>query len=317
MNALKLTTLAFPLLLVSSVLEMAARADVAPGSPEAVYGPEIEERWFSHSMSLNYRMMVMHRGPHGDQNYDPNDINDVKRAAIDPQMFPRRAAALALLTYQIRGEAKEMLLSALADPYVSVRCMAARSLAILGDPNGLASMRRDFAELTKEPADVDIESMTTKERVRQDFWAKHPYTRLGNALDMAEVLAQFGDTTGFTLASQVILQEEPTPMRAQAARIVAELGKLPDSELRAKHCDPDAVLIAMVEKETDPLYLRSLRPTVLKMKTRPASTVKVLERMEHSPAFSGFNEQDRLSLRRSIESAKRAMAEEAKGPKDR
>lgn len=313
MSTLKLIALVFPLVLVSPVLQTAARADVAPDSPEALYGPEMEERWFSPAMRFNYWLVLTSERPGEESVYDPNDIDDLKRAATDSPLHTKRAAALGLLTYQIRGEAKEMLLSALADPYVSVRCEAARLLAILGDPNGLASMRRDFAELTAESADVDIESMSIDERIRQDFRARHPYTRLGNALNVAEVLAQFGDTTGFAVASQVILQEEASPKRAQAARIVAELGKLPDSELKAKNCGPEAVLIAMAEKETNPVYLRTLSRNVLKLKARPASMAKVLERIEHSPAYSGYDEQDRQQLRRLIEHAKQAMTREAEG----
>lgn len=314
-NALKLATFTFSLLLVSLVLETATGADGTPETPEAVYGPEIEKRWFSHLSLLDRRGTLMHGLPYSDQNYDPNDINDIKRAAIDPQVPSYRRAALVLLIYQIRDEAKEMLLSALADPDVGVRCVAAQGLAILGDPNGLASMRRDFAELTKEPADVNVESMSTRERVRQDFSAKHPYTRTRNALQVAQALAEFGDTTGFTLASQVILQEEASTLRHRAAKIVAELGKVPDAELKAKNCDPETVLIAMVERETDLSILKGLSGVVMRtMKVKPGSMVRVLEEMERSPVV---DEQYRPILRTSIERGKKAMAEEGEGPKDR
>ena len=194
------------------------------------------------------------------QGFNGDDINDLKRAAKHPQDPTCRAAALLLLTYRIRGEAKAMLRTALADPQVYVRCRAAELLGILGDPNGLESLRRDFAELTKEGPDPNGPPKSWEERNRSDFWARQPNTRLRNALDVAFVLAEFGDTAGCKLASQTVLRHENPSPRYHAVRILTALGKIPDARLKADGCDLEAVLLAVVEKETTPYVLSELAP---------------------------------------------------------
>ncbi len=255
-------------LCVTTLLQLfSGAARGAAGAPESVYGPEIEARMFSEEM------LEFARDFAGGPGYDFNDVNDIRRAAADPDHMWRRRYALQVLTYRVRGAAKEMLRSALADPYVSVRCDAARLLAVLGDPNGLESMRRDFAEVTKEPTETGTASAGWD---RGDFVRKDPNTRIANALATATVLAEFGDTTGYQLARKTVLQSKAGFRRSEAAMILAELGKLPEATLKAKDCDPEAALLAMLEKEISPSVISLTRMHVpAKMKTKPASIQKI------------------------------------------
>jgi hypothetical protein len=301
MNTLRLIISSLALLLLTLSFRMAAGAETKSGTPESLYAPAMKTRMFlPDSITFATRLA-------GSGGYDFNDVNEIKRAAVHPEEQWRRRYALQVLTYRIGGEAKGMLRTALADPYVSVRCDAARLLAILGDPNGLASMRKDFAELTKQGPDPNGGPKTWEERNRSDFWATQANGRLANALDVATVLAEFGDTAGYRLASQTVLQSQVSAYRSEAARILAELGKLPDGTLKANNCDPDAVLIAMLEKETDSIVLSSLRRAALAA-LKPASVVKVFEKMEQSPLLT---DQDRRIVKSAIGTAKKRLAKEA------
>jgi hypothetical protein len=82
--------------------------------------------------------------------------------------------------------------------------------------------------------------------------------RLQDALAAAEVLAEFGDSSGYELAVQAGLQSEHAAVRTTAIVVLADLCMIDKSTLRAKGYDPEGVLLKVAESEKQPSVLAAL-----------------------------------------------------------
>jgi len=242
----------------------------AETSPPSLYGPGPEHWLFDQLTLINLR-----------EHYHGCDVNDIRCAASTASSWPR-SYALVLIAHDYPGQAMPGLKEALKDPSPDVRCMAARLLGIRGDTSGFPVMRHYISELTSQD-DAAIRKFAVPQKGVPGRLQSRS-RRLGFALDAAKVLAEFGDTGGYTIAAKATLNERST-IRMSAIYVLAELGRLDEDTLRRHACDPEGVLIAMIESETNQTVLKVLGCSAA-ARMRPEVVSRIFEKLQSSPHLS-------------------------------
>lgn len=170
--------------------------------------------------------------------------------ATKSQSYFVRYVALRLLTDRTGKESVATLKEALNDPHVKVRLNASHLLGTLGDKSGSERMKLDFAELVPrngapDPADPNIvEDTKALER-----WKKHRLYRISRALEVAKVMAELGDRSGYVLAAREGVENPLGANRTRAVEVLAEIAKTDEAILSAEGKDPVTVLCVMAESE--------------------------------------------------------------------
>jgi len=151
--------------------------------------------------------------------------------------------ALGLLAERKGKEAIPELKKALDDPSQEKRWVAAHHLGLLGDRSGLARMKQDLKSLAPDqrtPLPSDGQG----------------HARLVMALEVARVLAELGDGTGYALASQ-LATKGASGHRWRAAEVLAYVANLDNDVLSAGDMDPIGILktMAATEKDNDEFFV--------------------------------------------------------------
>ncbi len=239
--------------------------------------------------------------------YDVNNVADLERAAANADAAIRRCALL-LLGQKFPKDVVPVFKKALDDPWPTVRRDAARLLGVLGDTSGLETMRRDILKLTAEDALAE-EPKEHRKGAILPLLIPTKEARLGFALDAAQVLAEFGDSTGYAIAARATLDDKSAGRRITGIRVLAELARLDKATLRMRGCDPEAVLLVAADAETDGHALRSLY-TAVSSRMRPEPAMRILDKVQRSPHLSEKRRGYVRTMMKRIE--KRRLQEERK-----
>jgi hypothetical protein len=240
--------------------------------------------------------------------YDANDISKLRLAATDASLGVR-IDALVVLTHRHGQQAIPILMRALDDPWSLVRCTAARMLGVLGNNSGLDRMRKDMVELASpEQKEDSSESQDRNGQPKRSF-PQSKEQRLYDALEAADVLAEFGDSSGYELAAQAALQSRHGPGRLVAIAVVAKTHRIDAATLKAKGYDPEAVLLKIVESETAPIVLRTVADCAMSH-MKPESKIRILEAIERSPRASELTSLQRQAIRNGLVHARQQVDQE-------
>lgn len=168
--------------------------------------------------------------------------------AANSESYFVRFIALELLTKRIKERAIPTLKKALNDLEPRVRWTAAHLLGTLNDKSGLEQMKKDLKELAPNngaflPSDPNL----PKEEIRERE-AKWKY-RLVDALEVAKVLAELGDYSGYELGTRMAIEGTLHAQRWKAVSVLIEMAKINKAELQAKGIDPVCVLKASAQSE--------------------------------------------------------------------
>jgi hypothetical protein len=209
-----------------------------------------------------------------------------------------RYHALKILTEQMGADAAPILKDSLYnDEMLLIRITAARLLGTLGDQSGLVVMQQDFSKVFPEPNDVtpilpvaadepekgkswderlvspdtlslvnDPDVVVSLETILR--WKKATRRERYDALQIAEVLAELGDSQVYELAVMMCFidpydQEGKVDLaqasrRTRAVNILADISKKPDAELKSKGMYPIAVLSNLAEVEVRGTVFREI-----------------------------------------------------------
>ncbi len=177
----------------------------------------------------------------------PTETTEQIIEATQSESYFVRFIALELLTERIRKEAIPTLKKALNDPKPRVRWTAAHLLGTLGDKSGLEQMRRDLTQLTNKgapvPADPSLTEEQNKERDR-----KRNYHLL-DAINVANVLAELEDYSGYALAARMAIEGPLEWQRWRAVIVLVEIAKADKAKLQKDGLDPVFVLKAVAGSE--------------------------------------------------------------------
>lgn len=135
--------------------------------------------------------------------------------------------SLGLLAERDGGKAIPVLRKSLADPNSKVRLAAADMLVTLKDDSGLDPMRKDLRTFSS----------------RED--------KLEHALEVARILGQMEDISGYELAARLATDGLDSGHRWRAAVVLAHLANVDQSKLKSAGIDPVGVLKAMAADEKD------------------------------------------------------------------
>jgi hypothetical protein len=251
--------------------------------------------------------------------YDPKEINRVLDACRADASNVRYAARI-VLTDRAGEQAIPVLAEALDDSSYLNRMEAARLLRLMGDTRGLARMRKDYADIIADGARSDpnltglsgTELKRAKQRMHQRNFA---------AMDVARILAEFEDHTGFELAAKLALstdEEWVYGMRIRAARVLVEIAMDDPKVLKAESRDPEPILVAMAGSEKDPRVLKQLAGEVYGCSLRNDLSIRVLEKIVASPYLAEEGRRKAMSYLEAVKerAAKRppAGSRSASGP---
>jgi HEAT repeat protein len=236
--------------------------------------------------------------------YDANDIGELRLAATAERGVVRHSA-LTLLTERHGRGAIPTLVVALDDPQSLVRTAAARMLESLGDPNGLERMRKELTEfrILQELMETQRHDLQNSRVAEAPF---RPLKRLSDALEAAEVLAEYGDCSGYQLAAQSALENEFAGIRWRAIAVLADLISVDREALQAAGCDPESILLLVAASEADPGVLGALIGCVLQHAPKEAQ-VRILQAIERSPYASDLSHLQRLALTNGLARARRLV----------
>jgi len=269
------------------------------------YRPSLKSWMFSPIEIRHYKGTLRAKG------YDVNSVEEIKRATKDDKSIVR-INALLLLSHRIERESIPTLKNALNDSRPIVRCTAARLLGIFGDRSGLDTMRKDMLEFTKEDWEKDQAEKDPKTSQKDiPLSLRMKGGRLLHALQAAQVLAEFGDVSGYELAAKSAMDGEPAHKSAAIA-ILSEIGRLDKSTLKDKGCDPEAIFISVAEKETDHKILECLFACVL-TNMRPEPTIRILEKVQNSPHLT---DKQRQRVKSGLKSTKERLEQEKQARKE-
>jgi hypothetical protein len=238
------------------------------------------------------QLLQMYEGTLRSRGYDVNDVEDIKRAAIEGKKPLTRDNALVLLAYKSGTKAIPVLKEALKDTstYYEKRCMAATLLGMFGDKSGLDKMRKDMAEFSKDDETLEKERKDGKINPEYEQDLKKKYSlRLRYALLAANVLADFGDCSGYELAARQAIESESGQVRNEANRALVSMLKFSGTELKAKGLFPEDVLLAAAEKETDSrilYFLNSYLSSISSKDILSDKLLKVQDKIANSPHLS-------------------------------
>jgi len=237
--------------------------------------------------------------------YDVNDINKLRLAATDANVGVRQDV-LVVVTHRHGQQAIPILMRALDDPYSLVRCTAARMLGVLGSNSGLDRMRKDMVGLAGPEQKEGSSETNDRNGQPKRLIPQSRDQRLCDALEAAEVLADFGDASGYEMAARAALQKRHGPMRLVALVVLAKIHKIDEATLKAKGYDPEAVLLKVVESETAPIVIRTVADCAMSY-MRPQSKIRILEAVERSPHTSRLSNLQRQAIRNGLTNARKQV----------
>ncbi len=187
------------------------------------------------------------------EGYPVDTIEQLQQAAKNGGRAGIRWSALYLLAARVGQDGIPVFKEALQDPDYYVRMVGALLLGAFGDKSGVAVLRRDlatFAPRNGEP-DPNLVKLQGQELIRAK---RRNVTQMTNAMRVAEALSRLGDASGLALAARVALEGEYAAHRMDAIATLANLviaGASDTSVLAAQTIDPEAVLIAAADSETE------------------------------------------------------------------
>jgi len=237
--------------------------------------------------------------------YDVNDINKLRLAATDASIGVRQDA-LIVATHRHGQEAIPILVRALDDPWSLVRCTAARMLGVLGNNSGLGRMREDMVELTIPEQKEGPSKGEDRNGQPRRLTPQSKDHRLYDALEAAEVLAEFGDSSGYELAAQAALQSRYGPVRIPAVVVLAKISRIDEDTLKAKGYDPEAVLLQVVESDKEPSVLGMVANCAMSHMKLEAK-IRILDAVERSPRASKLTSLQRQAIRNSLTHARKQV----------
>jgi len=132
---------------------------------------------------------------------------------------------LGLLAERDGAEAIPVLKKSLVDPDPKVRWAAADMLATLKDASGLDMMIKDLRAFSSQAEQLE------------------------HSLEVARVLAQLGDISGYELAADLAANGTTHGQRWRAAVVLAHLANLDDTTVTSEGFDPLGVLKTMAADE--------------------------------------------------------------------
>ncbi len=251
--------------------------------------------------SKMYENMLTQKG------YKVDTPEQVQEALKSPS-FIARMAALYVLTNRIQGQAIGILKGALKDQDVRVRMTAGDLLGALGDKSGIPVLRHDLATLAPRNGmpDPNMKNLEGRDLERA---SSRRTERLWHALRVSQVLSRMGDPSGLELAARMALHSDSGLFRLEAITVLTNLATADRSLLGKQSIDPESVLIAMAEVETEPGILRGLRTAGAKLRLEVAKPI--LEKLAASPHLSA---EDRETARRRLEQRERKARRESETP---
>jgi len=193
---------------------------VHPGWGPASAAPVIEE-YYEACAAKN---AFLFRQPPGDHNF-PWTWRQESYKVIRDTLNYHPHGELGLLAERKGKETVPALKKALGDPSQKKRRVAAHHLGLLGNPSGIVRMKQDLESL-----------------IQSDEYEP--------ALEVARVLAEQGDASGYDLASKQAL-EGSKGQRWQAAGILAHIANIEKTILTEKEMDPVGILKVMAATEKD------------------------------------------------------------------
>jgi hypothetical protein len=258
---------------------------------------------------LSSERIAVAEGSLRSKGYDVNNVEALRAATTDAAVGVRHNA-LIVLAHKLGREAVPILVPALDDRQSLVRCTAARLLTTLGDPRGLDRMRKDLVELAKPlPEANPPQSQQAKDQVRKSV--RHPEVgRQYDAVEAALVLAEFGDSSGYELAAQAVLQSEYAAIRSTAVAVLANLSRVDETTMRAKGRNPEAVLLKVIESEVQPAVL-SMVANCAMSKMKPESQIRILEKLQGS---SRIPDMQRKAIQSGLKHARKQLEESKQKP---
>jgi hypothetical protein len=188
------------------------------------------------------------------EGYPFDTVAQLQEAARNGKLGSVRWSALYLLADRVGKDAIPVLKEALKDPDFHTRRIGALLLGAFGDKSGIAVLRRDLARLAPRNGEPDPNLMKLQgEELTQA--KRRGVMPLSDAIQAAEALSRLGDASGLALAARLALEGEYAADRQQAIATLANLvvGAASDASILAgQTIDPEAVLIAAAESETEP-----------------------------------------------------------------
>ena len=133
---------------------------------------------------------------------------------------------LGLLAERKGAEAIPTLRESLQDADPKVRWSAAHLLGTLGETSGVDQMKTDLETFSSDESDLE------------------------HALEVAKVLAELGDCSGYELAANLAVNGATHGQRWRAGVALAHLANIDKASLNALDKDPVAVLKTMAAEET-------------------------------------------------------------------
>ncbi|MFC1633421.1 HEAT repeat domain-containing protein [Planctomycetota bacterium] len=187
--------------------------------------------------------------------------------ATQSSSYTARYKALVLLTERIGKQAIQTLKKSLSDPKLKVRWTAAHLLKTVGDTSGLEQMQKDFDVLVPDGNfEFVLDPNATEKKIR-DQWGKWALRSI-EALEVAKVLAELGDTRGYKLAATIVMYEhvevtkggfiELSAMdgngaldwhRFKALMVLIEIAKMDKEKLKRENINPLVLLKAIAASE--------------------------------------------------------------------
>lgn len=163
-----------------------------------------------------------------------------------------RLCALHLLTERKAPQLTELLKEALDGDRLNIRIAAAHMLYTLGDRSGLSRMREDFKTLyflngITEPDELDRKLGVDRIRRRRKRPKRGP--QIFYILQIAQVLAEMGDASGYEVAAQLGIKDAWDHNRLRAAKVLFEIAEANIPVSPIFNPDPVAVLSAAAKCE--------------------------------------------------------------------
>jgi len=256
----------------------------------AIRASESKKKYGPVAMMFDKSFLQFKEGVLRSEGYDVNDPEDIKRAAIESKSYVRDSA-LVLLAYKTGTKAIPVIKDALEDTSrYEVRCTAATLLGMFGDKSGLDRMRKDMAEFSKgqDTLEKDIKEGNFNKENEPYLIDKPPFRRNKKryALLAANVLAEFGDCSGYELAAREAIENESAMNRTEAACALAWMCKVDEEQRKAKGLFPEDVLLIVAEKETESRNLFFLNQYIVGIGVKNEKLNRVVDKIVNSPHLS-------------------------------
>jgi hypothetical protein len=195
------------------------------------------------------------------EGYPCETVAQLQEAVKNAERSHIRWMALYVLGARIGKDGTPVFKEALKDPDFFVRKTAALFLGAFGDRSGIEVLRRDMATLAPRDGEPDPNMMKLEGKELKQAKGKWN-SDIQNAIEAAEALSQLGDTGGLRLAAHVAVGGEYGVQRMHAISTLTNLAILAGSDesaLAGQTINPESILLAVAESETNPRVLRTVR----------------------------------------------------------